>query len=133
MGASQALNPSSGIMHMTKTAKTKSAKTKPRTAGKPVERSRSRQPIETKLAALKRRLLAISDLNFAGALLGWDQATYMPPGGAEARGRQSAMLSKLAHEKSVDPALGRLGDWTPPSLHLDWDPVDDLVAERNRR
>lgn len=31
-----------------------------------------------------------------------------------------------------DPSLGRLGDWTPPSLHLDWDPVDDLVAERNR-
>jgi antitoxin (DNA-binding transcriptional repressor) of toxin-antitoxin stability system len=31
-----------------------------------------------------------------------------------------------------DPALGRLGDWTPPSLHLDWDPVPDLVAERNR-
>ena len=31
-----------------------------------------------------------------------------------------------------DPSLGRLGDWTPPSLHLDWDPVEDLVAERNR-
>jgi antitoxin (DNA-binding transcriptional repressor) of toxin-antitoxin stability system len=31
-----------------------------------------------------------------------------------------------------DPALGRLGDWTPPSLHLDWDPVPDLVAERDR-
>jgi antitoxin (DNA-binding transcriptional repressor) of toxin-antitoxin stability system len=31
-----------------------------------------------------------------------------------------------------DPSLGRLGDWTPPSLHLDWDPVDDLIAERNR-
>jgi antitoxin (DNA-binding transcriptional repressor) of toxin-antitoxin stability system len=31
-----------------------------------------------------------------------------------------------------DPSLGRLGDWTPPSLHLDWDPVEDLIAERNR-
>jgi len=31
-----------------------------------------------------------------------------------------------------DPALGRLGDWTPPSLYLDWDPVPDLVAERDR-
>jgi antitoxin (DNA-binding transcriptional repressor) of toxin-antitoxin stability system len=31
-----------------------------------------------------------------------------------------------------DASLGRLGDWTPPSLHLDWDPVDDLIAERNR-
>ena len=31
-----------------------------------------------------------------------------------------------------DPSLGRLGDWTPPSLHLDWDPVDDLITERNK-
>jgi antitoxin (DNA-binding transcriptional repressor) of toxin-antitoxin stability system len=31
-----------------------------------------------------------------------------------------------------DPSLGRLGDWTPPSLHLDWDPVEELMAERNR-
>ena len=31
-----------------------------------------------------------------------------------------------------DPSLGRLGDWTPPSLHLDWDPVEDLIAERNK-
>jgi antitoxin (DNA-binding transcriptional repressor) of toxin-antitoxin stability system len=31
-----------------------------------------------------------------------------------------------------DPSLGRLGDWTPPSLHLDWDPVEELIAERNR-
>ena len=31
-----------------------------------------------------------------------------------------------------DPSLGRLGDWTPPSLHLDWDPVEDLISERNR-
>jgi antitoxin (DNA-binding transcriptional repressor) of toxin-antitoxin stability system len=29
-----------------------------------------------------------------------------------------------------DPALGPLGKWTPPSLH--WDPVEDLIAERNR-
>lgn len=31
-----------------------------------------------------------------------------------------------------DPALGPLGKWTPPSLHLDWDPVPDLIAERDR-
>jgi carboxypeptidase Taq len=72
--------------------------------------ARNRQPAEASLAELKRRLLEISDLNYSNAVLGWDQATYMPPGGAEARGRQAAMLSKLAHEKSVDPALGRLID-----------------------
>lgn len=31
-----------------------------------------------------------------------------------------------------DPSLGPLGEWTPPSLGLDWDPIEDLVAERDR-
>ncbi len=69
---------------------------------------------ETKLAELKLRLLEISDLAGAGALLGWDQSTYMPRGGAPARARQGATLSKLAHEKSIDPALGKLLDELAP-------------------
>ena len=36
-----------------------------------------------------------------GALLGWDQMTYMPPKGAEDRSEQSSLLSKLAHEKVI--------------------------------
>jgi len=70
----------------------------------------NRQTAESRLAELKRRLLEISDLNCAGAVLGWDQATYMPKGGAAARARQGATLSRLAHEKFTDPALGRLLD-----------------------
>ena len=31
-----------------------------------------------------------------------------------------------------DPALGPLGEWMPPSLHLGWDPVPDLIAERDK-
>jgi len=77
---------------------------------RPVKLPHSRQWTETTLSELKRRLMEISDLNCAGAVLSWDQATYMPPGGAAARGRQTAMLSKLAHEKSTDAALGRLLD-----------------------
>jgi carboxypeptidase Taq len=63
---------------------------------------------EDLLGELKHRLLEISDLNAAGSVLSWDQATYMPKGGAAARGRQGATLRRLAHEKFVDPALGRL-------------------------
>ncbi|MGQ0446698.1 MAG: carboxypeptidase M32 [Beijerinckiaceae bacterium] len=74
----------------------------------------ARQPGEAKLAKLKRRLLEISDLAAAGAVLRWDQCTYMPEGGARARARQGAMLSRLAHEKSVDPALGKLLDALAP-------------------
>ena len=47
---------------------------------------------EQKLQELKTRLLEVGDLNHLNALLGWDQGTYMPSGGAEVRGRQSALL-----------------------------------------
>src|SRR5215813_3559708 len=131
-----------------KAAKTKSAGSKRRNvkitgrainaakkpAGKSAGRSRGRQTAEAKLAELKRRLLEISDLNFAGAVLSWDQATYMPPGGAAARGRQTAMLSKLAHEKSIDPALGRLLDaLVPHSEKLPYDSDDASVIRVARR
>src|SRR5262245_10680692 len=52
---------------------------------------------ESRLAELKRRLQEASDIAAAGAVLSWDQATYMPKGGAGARARQGATLSRLAH------------------------------------
>ena len=57
---------------------------------------------------LLARLREHGDLEAAIAVLGWDQATYMPPGGAEARGRQLATLERIAHEKLTDPAVPRL-------------------------
>jgi carboxypeptidase Taq len=75
-----------------------------------IVRKRQRRSAEDKLRELKARLREIADLGAAGAVLSWDQATYMPPGGAPARGRQEALLRRLAHERLVDPALGRLID-----------------------
>ena len=69
---------------------------------------------EIMLNELKFRLLEISDLVAAGSLLSWDQATYMPRGGAPARSRQSATLNRLAHEQLIDPAIGRLLDALAP-------------------
>jgi carboxypeptidase Taq len=62
------------------------------------------------LEELKQRLHEINDLSSANALLNWDQSTYMPPGGAAARGRQQATLARIAHEKLTDAAVGRLLD-----------------------
>ena len=62
------------------------------------------------LEELENRLREVNDLSSANALLSWDQTTYMPPGGAAARGRQMATLSRLAHEKFTDPEVGRLLD-----------------------
>ncbi len=66
--------------------------------------------MEEKFNELKTRLLEIDDLNSANSILGWDQATYMPPGGSAARGRQMATLGRLAHEKFTGPEIGKLLD-----------------------
>lgn len=66
--------------------------------------------MQKKLDELKNRLHEVEDLNLVTALLNWDQATYMPPGGAPARGRQMALVSRLAHERFIDPDIGRLLD-----------------------
>lgn len=44
----------------------------------------------------------LSVLGGIGALLGWDQMTYMPKNGAVERSEQTALLSSLAHKRVVD-------------------------------
>jgi carboxypeptidase Taq len=96
-------------------------------------RCKNRRSPEAALAELKDRLREISDLNYSGAVLSWDQATYMPTGGANARGRQAALLGRLSHEKSVDPALGRLLDELAPHSESLADDSDDASLIRVAR
>jgi carboxypeptidase Taq len=42
------------------------------------------------------------------AVLGWDEQTYMPAGGAAHRGDQMALLAGLHHERATDPRVGEL-------------------------
>jgi carboxypeptidase Taq len=58
-----------------------------------------------KIRRLRELLGVVSDLNHAAAVLGWDQQTYMPPGGAGARAMQLATLSRLAHEHFVSDEM----------------------------
>jgi carboxypeptidase Taq len=74
--------------------------------------------------ALKQRWNEIFDLGMAASVLRWDQATYMPPGGAPARGRQLALLARLGHERLVDPEVGRLIEAVEREQH----PADSLEA-----
>jgi carboxypeptidase Taq len=62
----------------------------------------------TKLEQLKERLAVVSDLNGAASVLGWDQQTYMPSGGAAARAEQLATLGRLAHEALIADEIGEL-------------------------
>jgi len=89
--------------------------------------------VQEKYQELLNRLLEINDLNSAAAVLNWDQTTFMPAGGAEARGRQLGTLGRIAQEKLVDPAIGRLLDQLQPwadSLPADSDEVAMLRTAR---
>lgn len=90
--------------------------------------------MEKKLTELRSRLQEVYDLSSAGAVLGWDQATYMPPGGAPARGRQLALLAGLAQEKFTDPAIGKLlDDLQKHAEGLPYDSDDAALIRKTRR
>ncbi len=64
--------------------------------------------MDKNLKKLKKILYEVDDINNASSLLGWDQATYMPAKGAEARARQMATLGKLAHQKFSSKKIAKL-------------------------
>jgi carboxypeptidase Taq len=66
--------------------------------------------MEQKLTELKSILAEVYDLNRAASVLSWDQQTYMPRMGAEARGQQMGTLGKLAHEMFIADKVGKLLD-----------------------
>ena len=87
----------------------------------------------TAYAELESRFRRLSGLAGAEAVLHWDWAVMMPPGGAEARGEQLAVLSGLAHELLTAPDLGGLLDQAEgESGNLDdWQRAN--LAEMSRR
>ncbi|HSO26700.1 MAG TPA: carboxypeptidase M32 [Anaerolineales bacterium] len=90
--------------------------------------------MEEKLNELKFRMAEIADLNFTAQVLGWDQQTYMPPGGAEARGHQLATVSSLSHIKFTSDEVGRLlEDLEPVAETLDPDSNDARLIEVTAR
>jgi carboxypeptidase Taq len=90
---------------------------------------------------LLERLAALDDLAAAVHVLGWDEQTMMPPGGAEARSEVAATVERLAHERAVDDGLmALLEELEPWAAGLeDGDPAADVLrvarrdADRARR
>ena len=60
------------------------------------------------LARLRKRLADVHHLGMAGAVLDWDQQTYMPPGGVGGRAEQKATLNRLGHELFTADETGAL-------------------------
>lgn len=53
------------------------------------------------IETLKSRLADVNALRAATAIMDWDQQTFMPRGGAEARAEHLGILSRMAHETFV--------------------------------
>jgi carboxypeptidase Taq len=88
----------------------------------------------TQFTELRARLQELDDLVKAGDVLNWDQHTNMPTGGRAARGRQMATLQRLAHEKFIDPSVGRLLDDLEPQVEgLPYESDDRALVRLTRR
>ncbi len=90
--------------------------------------------MEQKLAQLKTLFGEVFDLNSAASLMGYDQQTAMPPGGAEARGAAMSTLQTLAHQKFTSAEVGRLlDDLSTYAEGLDPNSDDARLLKKARR
>jgi carboxypeptidase Taq len=62
----------------------------------------------TALNELKEILYEVNDLQMAQNVLGWDQSTNMPTGGALDRSYQMGTLAKLSHQQFTSDLVGEL-------------------------
>lgn len=63
---------------------------------------------EQAYAELTERLQSTALLESCASVLGWDEQTYMPPGGAGHRANQLSLLAGMCHERATAPAIGDL-------------------------
>jgi carboxypeptidase Taq len=89
--------------------------------------------MEQALLELRRRQAEISYLRDAAAILNWDELTYLPEKAADGRGRQIGLLARLAHERRIDPAIGKLLDQLEPRLERLKPESDDAALIRVTR
>lgn len=68
-----------------------------------------------------------------GSVLGWDEQTYMPPGGAEHRANQLALIAGLVHERATHPRVGELLDELESRADLAEQPDRVVVVRETRR
>ena len=57
---------------------------------------------------LAREFRDIATLATCESILGWDEVTYMPPGGGEHRANQKALLAGMVHQRATAP---KIGEW----------------------
>ena len=82
---------------------------------------------------LQSHLGEIKALAEAAAVLGWDQQTYMPAGGAESRAAQLSALSRVIHEKMTGPESAALLDTAEKAASGEDPDSDDAALLRAAR
>ena len=86
------------------------------------------------LSQLREILGEVGDLQRAGAVLAWDQQTYMPPGGVADRSSQMSTLRRLSHERFIADETGRILERAEAEVSsLDADSDDAALVRVTRR
>lgn len=80
--------------------------------------------------SLKGRIEELDAIGGALALLEWDQQTYLPAGGGASRGKQSAVLGRIYHERFTDPEVGT---WLDALKAAELDAVQSAAVRNARR
>ncbi len=71
------------------------------------------------LESLKDRLFDVNALNVAAVIMDWDQQTYMPKQGSDARAEHMSILSRMAHEMFVADDTQRWTESAQPTSEDD--------------
>ena len=77
---------------------------------------------------LKSRFARIATIGEASAMLGWDAAAMMPPGGGAARGEQLAVLAGVSHAMLVAPEVAE--DLAAATAGVGWDGANLALMRR---
>jgi carboxypeptidase Taq len=83
------------------------------------------------LENLRARLADVNALHAAMAMMDWDQQTYMPKGGAEARAEHQGILSRMAHETFTSDSTTALLDRASQDADSEDDQALVRVVERD--
>lgn len=81
-----------------------------------------------KYQALVERLTEINNLDKINQLLSYDQQTGMPPGGAAARARQMATVSRISHEMMISDETGELLEAAATEVNGDYDSIESSMV-----
>ncbi len=82
---------------------------------------------------LVTRLRQTAVLGSCSAVLGWDEQTYLPAGGAEQRAEQLGLLAGLAHQRATDPAIGELLSQIESAQAFETDSAEAALLREVRR